>query len=52
MRSDAAPEPRTPEEPRNPGTDAQEQDPEIGPGAHPDAEQEATPDDTTAGGRP
>jgi hypothetical protein len=41
-----------PRECRNPGTDAQEQEPTIGPGAHPDAEQDATPDDTTPGGRP
>jgi hypothetical protein len=31
------------EESRNPGTDAQEQEPTIGPGAHPDAEHDATP---------
>jgi hypothetical protein len=45
------PEPR-PEDARHPGTEAQEQDPTIGPGAHPDAEQDSTPDETTPGGRP
>jgi hypothetical protein len=46
------PEPRSPDEPRHPGTDAQEQDPGLGPGTGPDAESEASPDDTTPGGRP
>jgi hypothetical protein len=52
MRPEREPEPRSSEEPRNPGTEAQEQEPTIGPGAHPDAEQDATPDATTPGGRP
>jgi hypothetical protein len=33
------------------GTDAQEQDPEIGPGTDPDAERQG-PDSATPGGRP
>jgi len=51
MRS-APPEPQPRDEPGNEGTAAQEQDPSIGPGAHPDAEQDTGPDDTTPGGRP
>lgn len=41
-----------PEERDNPGTEAQERDPTVGPGTHPDAEHDAGGDDTTPGGRP
>jgi hypothetical protein len=44
--------PRPPEDPHNAGTEAQEQDPEVGPGTSPDAESDGAPDDTTPGGRP
>ena len=52
MRPDRDRGPETREEPSNPGTEAQEQEPDIGPGVHPDADQDATPDDTSPGGRP
>ena len=34
------------------GTDAQERDPEIGPGTAPDAERDDAPSEPTPGGRP
>ncbi|HEY3672387.1 MAG TPA: hypothetical protein VGN51_15740 [Acidimicrobiia bacterium] len=51
-RDSRLPEGAAPEQRRHPGTEAQELDPEVGPGVHPDAETEATPDETTPGGRP
>jgi hypothetical protein len=44
--------PRDPDEAGNPGTDAQEADPSVGPGTAPDSERDDTPDETTPGGRP
>jgi hypothetical protein len=41
-----------PADPGNPGTEAQEADPTLGPGTHPDAETDAGDDETTPGGRP
>jgi hypothetical protein len=46
------PPPEPPEDPGSVGADAQERDPEIGPGTHPDSETDATPDEGTTGGRP
>jgi hypothetical protein len=53
---------RPPEDPRHAGAEAQERDPTLGPGTHPDAAYDATLDDatlddttlddTTPGGRP
>jgi hypothetical protein len=42
----------SPADPGNPGTEAQEADPTVGPGTHPDSESDAADDDTTPGGRP
>jgi hypothetical protein len=47
----AGPEPR-PEDPSGAGTDAQERDPELGPGTTPDAERDDAPSEPTPGGRP
>jgi len=44
--------PRDPEAPDESGTAAQEADPTLGPGTHPDAEADASDDETTPGGRP
>ncbi len=39
-------------DPGGAGTDAQERDPEIGPGTTPDAERDDAPGEQTPGGRP
>jgi hypothetical protein len=41
-----------PAHPESPGAAAQEADPTVGPGTHPDSETDAAGDDTTPGGRP
>jgi hypothetical protein len=46
------PRPNPDRDPSGAGTEAQERDPEIGPGTTPDAERDDAPGEPTPGGRP
>jgi hypothetical protein len=43
---------RPEDDPSGAGTEAQERDPELGPGTTPDAERDRAPGEPTPGGRP